>query len=201
MTIIVKWNKDHGKGAGNVFTELDPTKDVRNFNRVLNRQVFYPGDTIVEQDSTANRAFYIESGRVEVSVRDDVHSIVLSHLGAGEIFGEMALIEQDKRSATVKAIEETVVSEITHDELESRIEKTEDKAIRAMIYLFAHRLREANRAQMQHYKNLAEFQDRMAGLMKKASSMKMDRRKRDEFKNEIEPLIAGLEKALERYRK
>ncbi len=183
-----------------MFTELDPFKDVRNFHRIMNRQVFYPGDIIVEQDSSANRAFYIENGRVEVVVRDDMHMLVVSELGAGEIFGEMALIENDTRSATVRAVEETVVSEITHEELERRIENTEDKAIRSLIYLFAHRLRQANRSQMAHYKNLAEFQDRVAGLMKKAADTKVSRQKRDHFRDEIMPLLSELDMVLNKYR-
>ena len=75
-------------------TALDPRSGMpAHMPRLLTREVFYKGQTIIEQDVSGNRAFYIERGMVEVLVRDGPYMVRVAVLGAGEIFGEMALIE------------------------------------------------------------------------------------------------------------
>src|SRR5687768_11718883 len=96
-----------------MYTELDPRRDMQpHLPRILSRDVYYPGQTIIEQNSAGHRAFYIETGRVEVVVRDGAHAVRVAELGPGEIFGEMALIEHRERSAAVRALESTTVTVI-----------------------------------------------------------------------------------------
>ena len=168
-------------------------------DRILNREVFYKGDTIIKQGDEGYRAYYIESGKVEVSVRDGEHAVSVSTLGKGEVFGEMAIIQHSQRTATVKALEQTTLTVISKDEIENMVEKIEQKALQALLRVLSQRLKQANQGQLQHYKNLAEFQDRMTGLMEKANtSISAD--KREEFRNEAEPLLKQLEALLDRYK-
>lgn len=176
----------------------DSTKHGKS-DRILNREVFYKGDTIIKQGDEGYRAYYIESGTVEVSVQDGAHVVSVSKLGRGEIFGEMAIIQHSQRNATVKAIEQTTLTVISKDEIEKMVDKIEQKALQALLRVLSQRLKKANQGQLQHYKNLAEFQDRMSGLMEKANtSISTD--KRDAFRQEAEPLIEQLEDLLDRYK-
>ncbi|MEC7029533.1 MAG: cyclic nucleotide-binding domain-containing protein [Pseudomonadota bacterium] len=181
-------------------SDLDPRKDLETTgkSKILNREIFYKGQTIIEQDSSSNRAFYIESGTVEISVRENQHSVSISKLGAGEIFGEMGLISHEPRSASAKAIEDTTVTIITEDMLNKRIEAISDKAIRKLIRVLIERLTQSNKGQLLHYKNLAEFQDRVIGLMNKADTG-ITKSKRAAFRDEAEPLLAQLEALLDKY--
>lgn len=89
----------------------------------------HPGYKIVRQGQSARDLYVIESGEVEV-VRD---GDVLAMLGVGEVFGEMALLGADKRSADVVA--KGVVSLVTmsahdyraivaeHPEVEQRLQE------------------------------------------------------------------------------
>jgi CRP/FNR family transcriptional regulator, cyclic AMP receptor protein len=72
------------------------------------RRTFQPGEAIVEEGRTGNGLYIIVSGRVEVIKADGTdRAQVLATLGPGEPFGELALLGEWKRTATVRAIEET----------------------------------------------------------------------------------------------
>lgn len=182
-------------------TPLDPRSDLSpHMPRMLTREVYYKGQTVIEQGVSGNRAFYIERGMVEVLVKDGPYMVRLAVLGAGEIFGEMALIEHKDRSATVRALQDTTVTVITNAELDQKLNNVHDKAIHALIRVLLVRLRSANRGQMRHYKNLAEFQDRIAGLVEKASHG-VEAAKRDQFRSEVTPLLEQLAKLLAQYQR
>lgn len=61
-----------------------------------------PGRHLIDQGSFPHEFMVIESGKAEVTV-DGKH---LAELGPGDFFGEMALLEQHRRSATVTATSE-----------------------------------------------------------------------------------------------
>jgi CRP-like cAMP-binding protein len=72
------------------------------------RKTFQPGEAIVEEGRTGNGLYIIVSGRVEVVKGDGTdRAQVLATLGPGEPFGELALLGEWKRTATVRAIDET----------------------------------------------------------------------------------------------
>ncbi len=177
--------------------DLDPRNETID---VLNREVFYKGKTIIEQGAPAYRAYYIESGRVEVMVNEENHNIKVSELGPGEIFGEMALIQKEERSATVKVVEDCTVTVISKKELEDKIGAIKNPAIQGLIYVLVERLREATKGQVLHYKNLANFQDRITGLVDKVA-LGVTPAKRDQFNDEVTPLLDQLDAVLNKYRR
>jgi CRP/FNR family cyclic AMP-dependent transcriptional regulator len=179
--------------------EADKNSKHLHSNRVLNREIFYKDDIIINQGDAGYNAYYIESGMVEVTVREGPHVISVSKLGMGEIFGEMAIIQHCERSATVKALEATTVTVISKGEIEKMVDKIEQKALQALLRVLSARLKSANHGQMEHYKNLAEFQDRMAGLVQKADQG-INKHKRDDFRNEAEPLLKQLEELMDKYK-
>ncbi len=82
-------------------------------------------DVIAEQNSAGNELFIIQGGFVEVAVtgRSGRTSKVIVNLGTGQTIGEMSLIDQGPRSATVRAINTpTVVQVITQEDFESLCE-------------------------------------------------------------------------------
>ncbi len=56
---------------------------------------------------TPSNAIMFENGKVEVSVTRDGENMVIAELRKGEIFGEMSMIDDAPRSATVTATEDT----------------------------------------------------------------------------------------------
>lgn len=67
-------------------------------------------DIIINQNTPGDKMYLIGSGQVEVVVQDrqgQTHSALI--LGQGQVFGEMALLDQGERSATVRALEDDTV--------------------------------------------------------------------------------------------
>lgn len=165
---------------------------------MLNREVFYRGQNIISQGDDGYRAYYIERGRVEILVKDGPHQLKVAEMGPGDLFGEMALITRGARSATVRALEECVLTVISRDEIEGKIDSIKDPAIRALINVLAERLRNTTQGQLVQYKSLAEFQDRVTGIVEGVQEG-ISPQQRDAFRNEVTPLLEDLQKVLDRY--
>ncbi len=178
--------------------DLDPRKHT---NKILNREVFYKGKNIIQQGEEALRAYYIEEGRVEVLVRDatGMHEVKIGELGAGEIFGEMALINDEPRNATVRALEDCTLSVISHADMEKKIAQIPDPAMRALIHLLTKRLKKSTTDQVKQHSKMADLQDRMAGIMQSAT-FGINNEKRDAFREEVEPLLDKIQILLDNYR-
>jgi CRP-like cAMP-binding protein len=67
------------------------------------------GDSLIEIGSTGDSVFIIRDGWVKIVIPDDKDGeIVLNHLGPGEFVGELSLVDQKPRSASVIAISESL---------------------------------------------------------------------------------------------
>ena len=67
------------------------------------------GDVLFRRGESGQHAYFIEKGAVDVIIEKDGEDFVIAHLGAGEIIGEMSMIDDEPRSATVVATEDTEV--------------------------------------------------------------------------------------------
>lgn len=74
-------------------------------SRGIAHEHFEPGQVIFRQGDLGDRIYIITSGKVEVIRQEDERLIHLAELGAGEYFGEMAILNQTTRNATVRCTE------------------------------------------------------------------------------------------------
>jgi sigma-B regulation protein RsbU (phosphoserine phosphatase) len=112
-----------------IFVGLEgPDLDVLR-NVVVRRRV--PVHTIICQEGSTEHEFYIiNSGNVTISKRlEDGNERVLATMGAGEFFGEMALVEHKPRTATVTAKEETELLVITEETFEQVVARNPTVAL------------------------------------------------------------------------
>lgn len=61
------------------------------------------GEVICREGEVADRMYVVQAGCVEVVRDEQGQEVRLAELGAGDIFGEMAIIDRKPRSATVRA--------------------------------------------------------------------------------------------------
>lgn len=79
---------------------------------------FSKGDFIFKQEDSADKIYYITSGRVKIgTVGDTDKSVTKAILSAGEIFGEKVLAGEDKRRDFAQAIEKTEVCVIERSQM------------------------------------------------------------------------------------
>jgi CRP/FNR family cyclic AMP-dependent transcriptional regulator len=81
---------------------------------MLDERRFDLGESIVAEGEPGRSMYIVHSGKLVVSkIGESGRVIRMSHLGPGDFFGEMTLIEPQNRSATVVAETPTVLYELT----------------------------------------------------------------------------------------
>lgn len=158
------------------------------------------GQKIIKQGTKAFEAYYMEEGRARVVTKEDGEEIVLSEIGPGEIFGEMGIIDQEPRSASVEALEKCKLTVISKEDLLSRINNVPDKFVQSLITFLARRLRDSNEMQVERQKNMSGLQNRLIGLMEKVEHG-IEPSERKAFADEVTPVLEKLETVLDKYRK
>ena len=104
---------------------------------------YQAGEVIIQENDLGETAYVVTEGQVEVSKELQGQKVHLAYLGAGETFGEMSMIDEKPRSATVTAVTETVVSEIRRDDFFNSFQTDPKVALQLLKVLFE-RLREAD---------------------------------------------------------
>jgi CRP-like cAMP-binding protein len=103
---------------------------------------YQPGETIFAEGDPGTSAYIVESGMVEIT-KSSGHgsSLMLASIKAGEMFGEMALIDSSPRMATAMAIGKTRLVVIPKAAFSKLLGKT-DVVIRTVLTTLMERLRQ-----------------------------------------------------------
>lgn len=80
------------------------------------RHLFEAGQVIIRQGDIGRAMYILQSGRVEVVQERDGAEERLATLGPGEHFGEIAVLKDTRRTATVRALEPVTVLRISREE-------------------------------------------------------------------------------------
>ena len=108
------------------------------------------GAVIIEERTEAERFFIIYRGKIEITKKfEGDEEFVLSVQSDGDFFGEMALLDEQPRSATARAIEPTIVLETSRKNFETLLYKAPMLAYRIMRELSS-RLRETGALLVSH---------------------------------------------------
>ena len=98
------------------------------------------GDVIFREGDDGKHMYVVKSGTIELHVA----GIVVETVEAGDIMGEMAMLDCEKRSATAVALTEVQLVPIDNDKFQYLIRQTPYFAIEVM-QIMAERLRHMNR--------------------------------------------------------
>jgi anion transporter len=106
-----------------IFSALS-REDVAKVLGKLEEIAFGAGETIVRQGDQGDSFYLIQSGAVQVVVDSGAgNSEVLAILGAGDWFGEMALLSGEPRSATIQTVKETALWRLRREDWDELIER------------------------------------------------------------------------------
>ena len=99
-------------------------ESIENLEKRLKPHSYSKGETIIHQDDDGSSMFLIISGRLKVvSTIEDGKEALLDFLQDGDYFGELSLFDQESRSASVVAVEESVLVRISRAELLGFLER------------------------------------------------------------------------------
>lgn len=139
----------------------------------LDREVFSGGQVIFKSGDAGDCAYLIEEGVVEILVvkQGDDHRIRL--IGKGELFGEVSLIDYEPRTATVRAIERTVLVPIPRKLMEQLLEKS-DPVLRHLLLVILERFRHRNDGSVQEISaTVPPEQSKRRGIVKGEATQKL----------------------------
>lgn len=99
------------------------------------------GEVIVRQGEPGNCMFVIQAGKVEAIAEADGRELRLRTMGANDFFGEMALFEEETRTATIRAVGTTRVLTIDKKNFLGGIHEDPSLAFR-IVQTMSHRIRD-----------------------------------------------------------
>jgi len=111
--------------------------------RIMSTTLFQPGQMIFREGDTSQEAYRILKGRVEISIAGEGKSVILAQLGEGDIFGEMAMVDERPRSASAQCLEVTECEVLTAENFNEAVLQRPEILIPYLASFFE-RLRTAN---------------------------------------------------------
>ena len=126
-----------------VFSTLE-RGDLERIAQLAVPRDFEPGEVVFREGDSSDTCYVVSGGRARaIRSHRDGRTITLATFGPGDIFGELALFEDELRSATVEAIERTSVLGVLGPDMRRLMNEHAEISARLVIAL-GRRLRETN---------------------------------------------------------
>jgi CRP-like cAMP-binding protein len=126
-----------------VFSTLEHD-DLERVAQVAVPRTFDPGQIVFREGDASDTCYIVRAGRARaVREHSDGRTITLATFGPGDIFGELAMFEDELRSATVEAVQRTSVVAVLGPDMRRLMAEHPQISIRLVVAL-GRRLRETN---------------------------------------------------------
>jgi CRP/FNR family transcriptional regulator len=144
------------------FETLVP-EDLSRIAEVAVPRHFEPAQVIFREGDASDTCYIVRHGHARaIREHSDGRSITLANFGPGDIFGELAMFEAERRSATVEALEEIQVVALLGADMRRLLQQHPDISFKLIVAL-GRRLRETNeRLARQSFQTV---QSRVAGVL------------------------------------
>jgi CRP-like cAMP-binding protein len=121
-----------------------PEPDLRAIAQLVRERKVPKSTLIISEGDPGDALSIILSGQVKVTViAEDGREVILAVLGPGAFFGEMALLDDEPRSAHVISMEDTALLQLRREDLRARLRLAPDLAI-SLLRELSRRLRPAD---------------------------------------------------------
>ena len=139
-----------------------PEEDLARVAAATQRISFDPGEVVVEIGDPGRSLYLILEGTVQVLYPSRSADFELARLGPGEFFGEMALLNDKPRSATVRTVEQVEALLLDKDDFRSIIRESPNVAL-PLMEAMSIRIRNAD----EHISGLSDkaVRDPLTGLL------------------------------------
>jgi len=164
---------------------------------ILERQFIPQGHTLIKEGDYGAQAFLIQSGSVKIFTEHEGKEVVLAKLGPGQIIGEMALIFDGPRTASVRALEDCNVVVITREQFRHKLEKT-DQTVRAIVKMLCSRIIASNNTLLDRKGNVDDLKDSMRAMYRNIAATLPQTQLRT-FQNTVLPHLDGFLESIESF--
>ena len=114
-----------------IFHELT-NKEILEVDELLHERTYEPDEIIFEEGDQGHGVFIIISGKVRVDPSHKLLKTANLEFGPGELVGELTLFDEAPRTATVVAIERTVVVALFQAEFSSLLTKNKSIGVKVL---------------------------------------------------------------------
>ena len=119
-------------------------RDLLQVAEVAVPRAFEAGEVVFREGDTSNTCYIVRVGHARaIREHPDGRSITLANFGPGDIFGELAMFDDERRSATVETLEATEAIAILGGDMRRLLREHPDIAVKLIIAL-GRRLRDTN---------------------------------------------------------
>ena len=126
-----------------VFSELG-RPELEQVAEVAVPRSFAAGEVVFREGDESNTAYVVRSGHARaIRQHSDGRILTLANFGPGEVFGELAMFDSDRRSATIEAIDQLDLLAILSADMQRLVREHPDIAVKLVVTL-GRRLREVN---------------------------------------------------------
>lgn len=126
-----------------VFATLSSV-DIERIAEVAVPRHFDPGEVVFREGDSSDTCYVVRTGHCRaVREHGDGRTITLATFGPGDIFGELAMFEEERRSATVEAVDQVHVVAVLGGDMRRLMKQHPEISMRLVIAL-GRRLRETN---------------------------------------------------------
>lgn len=123
-----------------LFSQLGPA-DLQRVLEVARERAYPKNSVILFEDDPGDALYIVKQGQVKVVlIGEDGREVILSVLGEGDFFGEMALIDDEPRSAHVIAMDDSTLLVLRREDFQGLLMQTPAMAL-AMLRELTRRLR------------------------------------------------------------
>ncbi|MEW6654825.1 MAG: cyclic nucleotide-binding domain-containing protein [Bacteroidota bacterium] len=138
------------------FHDLSLT-NLKSITKLMHQRIYHPNEMIFHQGDPGSGLYIIINGQVVIRQEEENKIWDLAKLSRGDFFGELALLDDELRSATAIALQETQVMVIFKPDLDAFIQnnpKDGIKILKGISQIIAVRLRSLNQDYFQMYKQM-----------------------------------------------
>lgn len=162
--------------------------------KILDRQFFPAGTLVIQQGMFGNKAYVVESGEVEVFV-NDAHGnpVIITQLGPKDMFGEMAVVREDRRSASVRTTQDSVLIVVSAHEFHESM-KTSENFFTRVMNMTTQRMKDTSMKLQKKERKLAVI-EKAAPLSLKNVALNISRVEEVKVKQEVRVVDKKLVKA------
>lgn len=157
---------------------------------------FIPGGTvIIKEGDEGDCAYLIQSGKVNVYTHVKDERVQIAMLGPGQIFGELALIFDDPRTASVEAIEDCNLIVLSRQVLKQKLQKS-DPTVQAIVEMLTKRMIGMSNSYLKEKDSVDDMVDALRGMYQNVlNSLPSDQQ--NSFQETASPQLEALLKTLQ----
>jgi CRP/FNR family transcriptional regulator len=126
-----------------LFADLEPG-ELESFSHVAVPRSFPAGTRVFHEGDSSDACYIVRSGSFRVTrEHSDGRAITLATLGPGEVFGELAMLDRDVRSASAEALDDGELLALPASEVRALLSRHPEISVK-LVAALVRRLRDAN---------------------------------------------------------